>query len=633
MIIDFEFIKSEYPITNFEEFIKIFGLPHFEKRVKIYDKNFNLDYYNKLYNFNFIDYEIAYFDWMIKRKQNYKGYQKIENDIKYYSTFDQDYIVINKLFNKCFGGTFIDFFSLNTIVLEESFNWSGLIINNNNNRKVKCIEFNNNLKEILINNSILKNIHVINIPFDIIKNFDFNGEYTIYCIIIPYTNDNIDSIKEFMNDKGYQLYYECLTEFVYILPELLEKKVVNSFDFFDTIVHRHYVDDSTILKVVNGPMFYNRKMAEQNSTSLQNIYEIMHPTDSELSKKLFNIEFNLELSNLFLNNSNYIKIKDTDILISDTYYSKEELQIIFNKFEIKNDFYCSKDGKKAGYIYKDLAEKYIIVCHIGDNFLSDGKMALLNNLNIITNYFGNLTEFEEQLRKLNLFNISFLLRKTRLSITFDISLEMLVIAQLTYIINLIIYVIIIKEYSGYDNYLLTTRDCCILEKFFETFAIKENQSYYFNEKYNSKFNFTRLYTSRKAYKKNSYTYKKYFKSITNYSKNLLIDMNGSGNSVLNYLDTNNIDNVDALYIFKVGDNKVKYITNKEKLYDVLEVVNYDYNGKCIDYCGGPVYEKVEFPVDNILLIHAYINSALENSKSYKNEIINDITYVFYERVQ
>lgn len=185
-----------------------------------------------------------------------------------------------------------------------------------------------------------------------------------------------------------------------------------------------------------------------------------------------------------------------------------------------------------GDIYIKLKEDHIIISHTGDNLYSDGKIASYNNINNITANFGIFTIMEKILFQNNLQNLAYMLRKTRLSYVIDMTDKILLVSELTFVINMVILVLIIKNYDSYDNYLFTTRDTCHLYNLFKIFTNNKN--------------INKLYSSRKAYIKKSLPFNQYFRSLTTSNKNLLIDMNGTGKSVIQYLSENNINNVDIL---------------------------------------------------------------------------------------
>ena len=676
MIIDFEFIIEKYK-WSFDIIIKNLSVPNFDKQFDTYDKRFDLDFFNKTYNSNFNNYFDGYHFWMSKKKEGYKGFLLVEDNVTYYSQINQDYIVINNLFNKCRNGTFVEFggcdgvFLSNTYTLEKYFGWNGILIEPitsyfnelKKNRKCKCVQeliYSENDKEIIFGesenrelsgikditnikfkdekvfktktlerildeNKINKEIHFMSVDvegaeYDILKVFPFN-KYKVYCLTIEHGNnkENEEKIKELMLSNGYILYRNILWDNMFILPELLEKKVVNSFDIFDTLIHRHYYNENCIFDMVSKELddkdfFRKRKTAEfscDNNISLEIIYDKL-----DYSKDVMKREFELEKKYLFRNENNLSLVKKDDILISDIFYNYDELKELITHLGINNKLYCSKNGKATGNIYKELLKEYIIVSHTGDNFNSDGMKARENNLNTINDTFGRLTPFEEFLLKNKLGNIVLLLRRVRLSFNYDDNL--VTIASLTFLINLIIYKIVLDycNINNIDNVLLTTRDCCHLYNFFE--------------KLKPDINFKKFYSSRKALIKSSYNFVKYFKTLITGNKNLLLDMNGTGKSIRNFLDNNDIKLDDILYIVKFNAvENINSIFTDNELIDVLEIINYDINGKCIDYIDFPIFEPIEYNTINLVKIHSFINHSVQIllDDKIKNEIINDINKI------
>ena len=668
MIIDFEFIMNKYKI-DINTILKILSSPNFEKHINIIDQSFDLNFFNKTYNKNYLTFDEAYTFWMNNRKYGYKGCLKKEHNITYYSQLNQDYIIINELFKKTTGGTFVEFggcdglFLSNTLTLEKYFGWNGLLIEpcdeyfNKliNNRKCKCIneviysevkdiEFGystnlelsgiksklntdvvldkslirttKTLETILDENNMPKVIHYMSVDieggeYDALVNFPFNTKYKVYALSIEHANnaEYEKKIKDLMESKNYILYKNQLWDNIYILPELLEKKVVNSFDIFDTLIHRYYYSDMSIINMmvnkINEPDFLQkRKILEDSTISLEDIYDKMGKKD------MYSVEFELEKKYLFLNYSNYKELKANDILISDIYYSQSELNEILSKFNINNTLYFSKAGKRSGSMYEKLLNDYIIVSHTGDNLHSDGIMAKKFNINSYTHDFGKFEELEKLCLNNNLKNITLLLRKTRLSLPY-VS-DLISTMELTLLINLIIYQII-KNYiknKDYNNILLSLRDCCHLYKIFNVL---------------SDINHHKLYSSRVLYKNPSMYYLEYFNNIIKDNRNLLIDMNGTGESVINFTNKNKITNVDILYINKFKNLPINCIfDNIKEIIDVLEIINYDINGKCVDYCGGPIYNPIEYDTTNLNKIHAFVNYSV-NIISLDENIKNDIS--------
>ena len=518
-------------------------------------------------------------------------------------------IVTDELFKKCIYGTFLGIGENDTISeLKNKYEWNGLSIVSDENINIDQIcneKYNNIIHYIYVKN----NCRILN-------NILLNKSIINYCLEI----ENCDNI----NLPNYILYKSIGNRTIYVSPELINKKVVNSFDFFDTLVHRYYMTENSNIELVAKQtkvidFVKIRKEYEGSGESLEDIYKNMNC-------KLYENEMNLELENLYLNMNNYKNVKPNDIIISDTYYDAHEFETILQKFNIRNKYYRSKSGKRAGYIYKQLKEEYVIICHIGDNPISDGIKAKENNINNFVQNFGKCNIVEDILMHIKMSNIAFLMRKLRLTSSNMVDKDdMIIIGQLTYLINLLIYQIVINclKHNKTTNVLLTMRDCCHLYNFFV--------------KFNPDVKYEKLYTSRKAYLKNSQSFNDYFKSLLNESNNVILDMNGTGKSVLDFLKINDYKNINVLYVVKFNTFPINCIFDDPRLIDILELVNYDTKGSCIDYDICPVLNDVEYDIKEILQIHNFVNCGLEmanicdisdNLIMFNNEHLKAILYKF-----
>lgn len=678
------FEEDDSIITWKEKIIEIFNE---YKQQAVYEKNtivdydidiskphdeFNLDFYNKTYCYNFSNYELGYEDWKNKKMLGFKGNFFVENNIIYYSQLNQDHIIINELFNLCKNGTFVEFgacdgkFLSNTYTLEKYFDWNGILIEPDENyfnklvtnRKATCVKelvysendidlfyetsnkpelnkisLNKNgikfksktLEKILDEKNCPKIIHYMSVDvegseFEILKNFPFNSKYVVYCVSIEYGLDinYKNKINNLMLENNYILYKELLWDNIYVLPDLLTKKVVNSFDFFDTLAHRYYFSENSILEIIantiNDKNFItHRKKIEFETVenSLEQIYKNMEPKYTNLK----NLEQELEKKYLFLNKLNFNKVKQNDIIISDTYYSENELGEFLNELGIKNKYFVSKNGKKTGLIYQKLLKDYIIISHTGDNYLSDYQMALVNNVNSVHRDFGKFNNFEKIVLSY-LPNISFILRKVRLNSNCDESL--IETFQYIFACNLLIFIFVTNylKKNGFNNLLLTMRDCCLIYKIFNLFDNHID------------FQYKKLYTSRNCYNNSSVSFVNYFKNLLVNTKNLIIDMNGTGKSLLNFLNKNNISNCDNLYIVKFGGIKECNSIYENKYIDVFEYMNCDINGKTLDYINEPIICPTEYiHLNEINKIHELFDQTcyfIKQDENIKQNLLNDL---------
>jgi hypothetical protein len=530
----------------------------------------------------------------------------------------RDFETIKKMFGDCVYGNCIAFGPSGAIEqLEKELQWKSIIVNpdidsiNNVENKIYGV-FNNIVHYVYVE----KNSSFVT---DLI----LNNKSVMYVIEIENPNNNItnnltNNLTNYLKSMNYS-HTNLFNNSLFLHPDMKDKKIVNSFDFFDTIAHRYYVSENSNIAITSKKSnIYDfikiRKQAEHNAVSLKHIYE-------KMNSDLYEEEFNLELQNLFINKNNFDKLKPNDIIISDTYYDRTEFKKILDSFQINNNFYCSRSGKRSGLMFEELKKEYLIICHIGDNPSSDG-MASLHGINNYVSDFGKLNMIEKILISLNLSNITFLMRKIRLLFT-NKSSDIIEAGQLTVITNLLIYKLVLNycDKNKIKNILLSMRDCCILYKFFEKFC--------------SDIKYTKFYTSRKAYLGNSQQFREYYTSLIT-PDSAIIDMNGTGKSVMEFLLKNNYSKPKILYICKFKDfDKEKQIDciydNNANIIDVLEYINYDVWGSCIDYNNAdPVLNDIEYDVTTIKHIHNFVDEWLTNANN--SDIMNNINVLSNDEI-
>jgi predicted HAD superfamily hydrolase len=144
---------------------------------------------------------------------------------------------------------------------------------------------------------------------------------------------------------------------------------MNSWDCFDTLVARRFVEPYTIFEEVGRRLGIEkfsklRRWAEKNSDrTYEGIYKNLPNIDS-------NIEFQVELEHCFGIVENINKVQDGDIIVSDMYLTKDQIRQILISCGLKKDveIYVTPDGKHRGTIWSSLPK---IDLHVGDNLRSD----------------------------------------------------------------------------------------------------------------------------------------------------------------------------------------------------------------------------------------------------------------------
>ena len=144
---------------------------------------------------------------------------------------------------------------------------------------------------------------------------------------------------------------------------------MNSWDCFDTLVSRRYLDPKTVFDEVGKRLGIEnfrkiRVQAEKNSNkSYAGIYKNLSNIDPS-------VEFQVELEHCFGIVENINKVQDGDIIVSDMYLTENQIRQILISCGLKKDvkIYVTPDGKHKGYIWNNLPT---INIHTGDNFRSD----------------------------------------------------------------------------------------------------------------------------------------------------------------------------------------------------------------------------------------------------------------------
>ena len=311
------------------------------------------------------------------------------------------------------------------------------------------------------------------------------------------------------------------------------KLKVNSFDIFDTILARKVNNPEDIFSIIEKQFpFPNFKEYRQNSQNHSNhtiddIYIKFHELyniDKEQCDRLKQYEIETEISYSYLIQTNYNRVNDGDILISDMYLKKEDIELILKSigFQKKVEIFVSPSGKRLGTIWPIVAEKYSIQLHLGDNEHSDIYMAQKSGLNAELTTLHKLTDVETFFMNNHLSEFALSLREFRHKNPYPIgSLNYnLYNDQAIYNIPLLIlvsntlYKILIDE--GRDTLLLLTRDGCLLIHIFK--LMYPDITCY------------SLESSRYIHTYPNQEYKDYLKKMYNHNTCLIFDLYGSFNS-------------------------------------------------------------------------------------------------------
>lgn len=208
--------------------------------------------------------------------------------------------------------------------------------------------------------------------------------------------------------------------------------MLKTWDIFDTLIARRYVQPVTIFQIVEQtaghvPGFVKlRNEAEKNlilrgeKYNLDDIYDELQKisgASKEVCDKLKNLECDTEIENAIPIRENLLQVKAGDVLISDMYLPEKIIRKILNKvgLRVPVEIVITNHGKSSGQIWKQIADQNKFVFHIGDNAKSDFKnprlagfessITLLSAPNEIEKFlFGQDIMFAGCLREIRLLN-------------------------------------------------------------------------------------------------------------------------------------------------------------------------------------------------------------------------------------
>jgi hypothetical protein len=193
---------------------------------------------------------------------------------------------------------------------------------------------------------------------------------------------------------------------------------MNSWDCFDTLLARSFNHPGTIFDIVakkiNDPTFPKKRiMAERISRykTYEDIYSYLREYDPD-------VEFETEKEYTFPILENWNRVQDGDIIISDMYFSAEQIKSLLRHHGFNKDVkvLVTYGGKHSGRVWDWLRSSRInINNHYGDNIYSDVKISRLYDINGV--FFGGslLTTDEQFLYKNNQPFLAALMRRSRLS--------------------------------------------------------------------------------------------------------------------------------------------------------------------------------------------------------------------------
>lgn len=320
-------------------------------------------------------------------------------------------------------------------------------------------------------------------------------------------------------------------------PESNRLPVVNSFDIFDTILVRRVETPHDIFTLVEQnfpfPNFRQlRVFAESQAVdgSVEGIYanfQSLFNVTAETADALLAFEIQTELENTYLIQHMYDLVSDGDILISDMYLPLQTIRLLLRNagFNKSTNLYVSPGGKHHGWMWSTLTKNlYDIRYHRGDNFASDVVQAFNHGVQAEWTRHHLFSDLEMSLKDADMKELALFFREfrhgnphppnTHKHALYEEQAQRNLPALLLLAVDL--KDILLKE--SITRVLLTTRDCCLVEKLFSALL----RAKFFPPT----ISFVRFHTSRIAYLFPSTEFKNYLREVYVPGETIIVDGHG-----------------------------------------------------------------------------------------------------------
>ncbi len=410
----------------------------------------------------------------------------------------------------------------------------------------------------------------------------------------------------------------------------IAKPKVNSFDCFDTIVGRLHKDPRSVFHYIEKnfplPGFASMRIeAERHAPgTLNTIYDSMISRGlitATQAAQLRAFEVQAEMLNDFPIMENIRNINDGDIIVSDTYYTAEELDMILKNVGLtkKVTLFASYGGKSSGKIWPVIAQRYDIISHIGNNSTSDGQSPQKHGIEAYIFKGADYSRTESTIATMpGGHELADLMRMLRLSNphqkdtlkyrTWDEQTQLNIPVLLSFSFCLDRFC----KKKNKNSILFSARDCCLLIKIFPKLFPSYDSTYFL--------------CSRRVYEKPSPAYLDYVRSL--YTPDTVI------------VDGHVHTSKHSLGFFKVHFNTVPTIVamtctlrpdlclvkaSSEK----IEELNPALVGSLADYSlSGPIFFPLEHSAELVTVTHTCIEKCVTLLEHYKFDGLDEhvLTY-------
>lgn len=399
----------------------------------------------------------------------------------------------------------------------------------------------------------------------------------------------------------------------------MNRKIVRSFDLFDTLVGRLHKDPLSIFQFIEEnfpfPNFMKlRRHAELitpgNLDDIYRTFQKIANVSDEVRDKLKTFEIDTELNQVFPILKNLKKVSDGDIIISDTYLEEPILRKIIQKIGLNKNvaIFASRDGKTTGRIWNELKNEYLFLLHLGDSANTDFDSPCAAGIPAKLFDECRYSEIERAASTFGHVELANLMRALRLQNPYPENSPSYAIWEEQSQINvpvLILYSLFIESHCknlGKTRLLFSSRDCCLLVHIFKRLFPRFDAQYFF--------------TSRTVYQNPSPDYIAYVKSQYT-PETTIVDLNGSGKNCIEFFQKHL--NTYPDYIALLCRNTTYQITKVTTAYLwKIEQLNYDLRGSLAGYeNNNPIWSPPEYNLDYVHPAHACINKCLTIIDQYQ----------------
>jgi FkbM family methyltransferase len=386
---------------------------------------------------------------------------------------------------------------------------------------------------------------------------------------------------------------------------------MNSYDVFDTIIGRLCYKGYNIFEILEQKFnllnFKNNRMnAESVGGGINNFYKYLECLYGIDLIEIKNYELYLEKKMSFPINKYLNMISESDILVSDMYLDEDIILELINQHKvIKNKLYVSSSHKADSSFWRrrDICDK--IKVHYGDNYISDYKNAIDNNIN--AEYIDNveLTDTEKLIERVNKY-IAYLIRAIRLTTQNSNKVFNNIFNEITLPIGILICISLRK-------YVLTNG--------IEVIYFLSRDGYWFKQIYNILFpnDITEYEYFSRLYLENQRNVELFKERHNNSKRKLFFDLYGTGTTFKNKIGK--VENGIYYLCFSWILNNEYSIFNKDYIYSTCKNLSYIEDIFIAPHGTIGINGEICLPEYEIKILEPYFNN-LNIFKKYYN-ILNE----------